>query len=131
MSVTITLEDNLDISRGDMIIRENNLPTESQDVDLMICWMTQQKMQQGKKYLVKHTTRETKCVVKEILYKLDINTLHRIEPTEALELNEIGRVRIRTAQPLFFDKYQDNRATGCLILIDEHTNETVAAGMIR
>ncbi len=131
MSVTMTLEDNLDISRGDMITRENNLPTESQDVDLMVCWMNQQNMQRGKKYTVRHTTRETKCIVKEILYKLDINSLHRIESAEELKLNEIGRIRIRTAQPLLFDKYQDNRATGCLILIDEHTNETVAAGMIR
>lgn len=131
MSVTITLENDLDISRGDMLVRENNLPIESQDIDLMVCWMNQKKLQQGKKYILRHTTKETKCIVTEILYKLDINTLHRIENVEEIGLNEMGRIRIRTAQPLFFDKYKDNRATGCLVLIDEHTNETVAAGMIR
>jgi len=131
MSVTISLEDDFDISRGDMIVRANNLPIESQDIDLMICWMNQKKLEYGKKYILRHTTKETKCIITEILYKLDINTLHRIENVEEIGLNEMGRIRIRTAQPLFFDKYKDNRATGCLVLIDEHTNETVAAGMIR
>ena len=88
-------------------------------------------MQTGKKYIIRHTSKETKCVVKELLYKLDINTLHRKENAKELGLNEIGRIKIRTAKPLFFDRYKDNRATGSLILIDEQTNETVAAGMIR
>jgi len=131
MSVSIQLEDDLDISRGDMLVRENNLPLISKDIDLMICWMNKEKLQIGNKYVVRHTANETKCLVKEILYKLDINTLHRIEDAKTLGLNEIGRVKIRTAKPLFYDKYKDNRATGCMILIDEHTNETVAAGMIR
>ncbi len=131
MSVSIQLEDDLDISRGDMLVRENNLPLISKDIDLMICWMNKEKLQIGNKYIVRHTANETKCLVKEILYKLDINTLHRIEDAKTLGLNEIGRVKIRTAKPLFYDKYKDNRATGCMILIDEHTNETVAAGMIR
>jgi len=131
MSVSILLEDHLDISRGDMLVRENNIPTISQDIDLMICWMNKKKLQIGNKYIVRHTTNETKCLVKEMLYKLDINTLHRIEDAKTLGLNEIGRIKIRTAKPLFYDKYKDNRATGCIILIDEHTNETVAAGMIR
>jgi sulfate adenylyltransferase subunit 1 len=131
MSVLILLEDHLDVSRGDMLVRENNIPTISQDIDLMICWMNKKKLQVGNKYIVRHTTNETKCLVKEILYKLDINTLHRIEDAKTLGLNEIGRIKIRTAKPLFYDKYKDNRATGCMILIDEHTNETVAAGMIR
>jgi len=131
MSITIQLKDDIDISRGDMIVRENNMPKVSQDIDLMLCWMNQKKMKANKKYIIRHTTNETKCIVKELLYKLDINTLHRIKDAEELGLNEIGRVKIRTAKPLFFDEYKDNRATGCLILIDEQTNETVAAGMIR
>jgi len=131
MSVSIRLDDHLDISRGDMLVRENNLPIVSQDIDLMICWMNKKKLQVGNKYIIRHTTNETKCLVKEMLYKLDINTLHRIEDAKSLGLNEIGRIKIRTAKPLFYDKYKDNRATGCMIFIDEHTNETVAAGMIR
>ena len=131
MSVTIQLDDDLDISRGDMLVRENNIPKISQNIDLMVCWMNQKKMQTGKKYIIRHTSKETKCVVKELLYKLDINTLHRKENAKELGLNEIGRIKIKTAKPLFFDRYKDNRATGSLILIDEQTNETVAAGMIR
>lgn len=131
MSVSIQLEDDLDVSRGDMIVRENNLPVISQDIDLMVCWMNKKKLQVGNKYIIRHTTNETKCLVKELLYKLDINTLHRIENTKTLHLNEIGRIKIRTAKPLFYDQYKDNRSTGCMILIDENTNETVAAGMIR
>ncbi len=131
MSVSIQLEDDLDVSRGDMIVRENNLPIISQDIDLMVCWMNKKKLQVGNKYIIRHTTNETKCLVKELLYKLDINTLHRIENTKTLNLNEIGRIKIRTAKPLFYDQYKDNRSTGCMILIDENTNETVAAGMIR
>lgn len=131
MSVTIQLEDDLDVSRGDMLVRENNMPLISKDIDLMICWMNKKKLQIGNKYIIRHTVNETKCMVKEILYKLDINTLHRIEDAKTLGLNEIGRIKIRTAKPLFYDKYKDNRTTGCMILIDEYTNETVAAGMIR
>jgi len=130
MSVTIQLEDDLDISRGDMLVRENNIPKINQDIDLMVCWMNKKTMHTGKKYILRHTTKETKCVVKELLYKLDINTLHRIENAKELGLNEIGRIKIRTAQSLFYDRYKDNRTTGSLILIDEQTNETVAAGMI-
>ena len=131
MSISIQLEDDLDVSRGDMMVRENNLPIISQDIDLMICWMNKKKLQIGNKYIVRHTTNETKCIVKELLYKLDINTLHRIENAKTLGLNEIGRIKIRTAKPLFYDEYKDNRSTGCITFIDENTNETVAAGMIR
>jgi len=131
MSVSIQLEDDLDISRGDMIVRENNIPTIRQDIDLMVCWMNKKKLHPNSKYVVRHTTKETKCIVKEINYKIDINTLHRIQDAKELGLNDIGRIRIRTAQPLYFDSYRKNRATGSLILIDENTNETVAAGMIR
>jgi sulfate adenylyltransferase subunit 1 len=131
MSVVIQLEDDLDISRGDMIVREQNVPTIGQDLDTMVCWMNQKKLHPGTKYIVRHTTKETKCIVKEITYKLDINTLHRIEKASELELNEIGRIKLRTARPLFYDSYRKNRATGSLVLIDELTNETVGAGMIR
>lgn len=131
MSATIQLEDDLDVSRGDMIVRENNVPLINQDIDLMICWMNKNKLQLSKKYIVRHTTNETRCLVKEILYKLDINTLHRIEKAKNLKLNEIGRIKIRTAKPLFYDEYNENRSTGCIILIDPDTNETVGAGMIR
>ena len=126
MSVVIQLEDDLDVSRGDMIVRENNLPIVSKDIDLMVCWMNQKKMQKNGKYILRHTTKETKCIIKELLYKIDINTLHRKENVNELGLNEIGRIKIKTAKPIFYDRYKDNRATGCLILIDEQTNETVA-----
>jgi len=131
MSSVIQLEDDLDVSRGDMIVREQNLPTISQDLDIMVCWMNNKKLRPGKKYAIRHTTKETKAIVKEITYKLDINTLHRIEGATELGLNDIGRIKLRTAQPLFFDSYRKNRATGSLILIDENTNETVGSGMIR
>ena len=131
MSVTVQLENDLDVSRGDMIVRENNIPIIGQDIDMMVCWMNQKKLHAGSKYIIKHTTKTTKCIVKELSYKLNINTLHRIEDVKELGLNDIGRIKIRTAQPLFYDKYQENRATGCVILIDENTNETLAAGMIR
>lgn len=131
MSVVIQLEDDLDVSRGDMIVREQNVPTISQDIDIMVCWMNKKKLHPGTKYVVRHTTKETKCIVKEITYKLDINTLHRIEGAKELGLNEMGRIKLRTAQPLFYDSYRKNRATGSLVLIDELTNETVGAGMIR
>ena len=130
-SVVMQLEDEYDVSRGDMIVREGNTPVVSQDIDMMICWMNKKKLQTGNKYIVRHTTKETKCIVKEIKYKLNINTLHRISGSKELGLNDIGRIMIRTAQPLFFDSYKKNRSTGCLILIDENTNETVGAGMIR
>jgi sulfate adenylyltransferase subunit 1 len=130
MSVTLTLEDEIDISRGDVIAKPNNHPQAEQDVDLMICWMNQRPVKLSGKFLIRHTTREVKGMLKEIQYKLDINTLHRIENPEELMMNDIARVKIRTAQPLFFDSYRKNRITGSLIIIDEGTNETVGAGMI-
>ncbi len=130
MSVTITLEDEIDISRGDMIVRENNQPVTSQDVDLMVCWFNAKPLQLNGKYAVKHTSRDARCVVKDIRYKMDINTLHRIEDDKNIGMNDIGRISIRTTVPLLFDNYRKNRFTGSLILIDEATNETVAAGMI-
>jgi len=130
MSVTMTLEDEIDISRGDIIAKPNNHPQSEQDVDLMICWMNQRTVNLNTKFFLRHTTREVRGVLKEIQYKLDINSLHRIENAEQLLMNEIARVKIRTAQPLFFDSYRKNRITGSVILVDEGTNETVAAGMI-
>jgi len=130
MSVTIRLEDEIDISRGDMLVRENNLPQTGQDFDIMLCWMSEKKLVAGGKYAIKHTTRDARCVVKEIRYKVDIDTLHRLEEDKSIGLNDIARVSIRTTQPFFFDKYRMNRTTGSVILIDEGTNETVGAGMI-
>ncbi|MDP4268066.1 MAG: sulfate adenylyltransferase subunit CysN [Bacteroidota bacterium] len=130
MSVTITLEDQIDISRGDMLVRENNVPTVSHDIDLMICWMNEKKLNLNGKYAIKHTTKEARCIIKDIKYKVDINTLHRIVDYKEIGLNDIARIIIRTTQPLFFDKYKINRTTGSVILIDEATNETLGAGMI-
>lgn len=130
MSVTMTLEDEIDISRGDMIVRENNQPENSQDLDVMLCWMNEKDLQLGGKYALKHTSNDARCVIKEIKYKVDINTLHRLEDEKQIRMNDIGRVSIRTTKPLFFDSYKRNRNTGSLILIDETTNETVGAGMI-
>ena len=130
MSVTIRLEDELDVGRGDMIVRENNVPEVSQDLNLMVCWMTPVKLQPNGKYAIRHTTTEARCIVKEILYKVDVNTLHRIQDDKQVGMNDIARIRVRTTKPFFFDKYQINRFTGSVILIDEGTNETVGAAMI-
>ncbi len=131
MSVTVRLEDEIDISRGDMICRPNNKPQVTQDVDAMICWMDEtSSLQVGRKYSIKHTTRTARTIVKSLNYKLDINSLHRDEDATSLSLNEIGRVRLRTTQPLLCDDYTRNRYTGGFVLIDEGTKRTVAAGMI-
>lgn len=130
MSVTMTLEDNIDISRGDMLVKVHNQPTATQDIELMVCWLNEKKLQPGGKYIVKHTTKEVKCMVKEVLYKIDINTLHKLEGDKTIGLNDIGRIMIRTSSPLFIDSYNKNRFTGSLIIIDEFTNETLGAGMI-
>lgn len=130
MSVTMTLEDEIDISRGDIIAKPNNQPTSEQDIDLMLCWMNNKPVNLNTKFFIRHTTREVRGVLKEIQYKLDINSLARLENVDQLVMNDIARVKIRTAQPLFFDNYRKNRITGSLILVDEGTNETVAAGMI-
>jgi sulfate adenylyltransferase subunit 1 len=130
MSVTMTLENEIDISRGDMIVRENNQPTITQDLDIMVCWMNDKQLQLNGKYVIKHTTNDARCIVKEIVYKVNVNTLHRIEDDKNIGLNEIARVRLRTTKPLFVDRYTRNRTTGSMILIDEGTNETMGAGMI-
>jgi sulfate adenylyltransferase subunit 1 len=130
MSVTITLEDDIDISRGDIIAKPNNQPRIEQNIDLMLCWMNQRPIDLNSKFILRHATHDTRAVLKEIQYKLDISSLQRVEGVEQLAMNDIARVRIRTAQPLTFDSYRKNRITGSLVLIDEGTNETVAAGMI-
>ncbi len=132
LSVAITLEDEIDISRGDMIAKPQNLPHSGQDIDVMLCWFSEKNnLRHRGKYILRHTTKEVKALIKEIKYKVDVNTLHKIEDDLQIGLNEIGRVSLRTSQPLFFDKYRRNRITGSIILIDEFTNETVAAGIIR
>jgi sulfate adenylyltransferase subunit 1 len=131
MSVTITLEDDLDVSRGDMICRPHNRPVTGQDVDAMVCWLDEAgAMAPGAKLGIKQTTRSARALVKDLRYRLDINTLHRDETAPSLTLNEIGRVTLRTTAPLFFDEYRRNRATGSFVLIDETTSHTVGAGMI-
>jgi bifunctional enzyme CysN/CysC len=130
MSVTIRLEDEIDVSRGDMICRPHNQPAIAQDIDAMVCWMADQPLQPGAKLGLKHTTRSVRTLVKELQYRLDVNTLHRDESAGRLGLNEIGRVRLRTTAPVLADEYRRNRTTGGFILIDEATNRTVGAGMI-
>jgi len=131
MAVTIRLADEIDISRGDMICRPHNHPTMSQDVTAMVCWLDDRsRLSSGSKYVIKQTTRTVRALVKDLHYRLDINTLHRHEDAADLSLNEIGRVTLRTTAPLFFDDYRRNRSTGSFILVDEHTNATVAGGMI-
>ncbi len=130
MSVTIRLEDDVDVSRGDMICRPANAPKPSQDIDAMICWMTNEPLRPRQKLAIKHTTRSARALVKDIQYRLDVNTLHRDLETKELGLNEIGRVQLRTTVPLLVDPYVKNRTTGSFILIDEATGVTVGAGMI-
>ena len=130
MSVTVLLEDDLDLSRGDMIVRENNQPEVTQDLDLMVCWFSDRPIQLNGKYCLMHTTNEARCIVKEIQYKLNVNDLHRDLEDKNVVLNDIARIKLRTTKPMFVDSYDKNRITGSVILIDEGTNETVGAGMI-
>lgn len=130
MSVVITLTDELDISRGDMICKPNNQPRVEQEVDMMVCWMNARPLTAGATVLVRHTTCEVRGKAKDIQYLLDINTLQRKEGVDQLRLNDLGRIRIRTSRPLLCDSYRKNRITGSVVLVDENTNETVAGGMI-
>jgi sulfate adenylyltransferase large subunit len=130
MSVTIRLADDVDVSRGDMIARVKNAPTPAQDIDAMVCWMTNAPLKPRQKLAIKHTTRTGRAMVKDIQYRMDVNTLHRDQETKELGLNEIGRVTLRTTVPLLCDPYSKNRTTGSFILIDEATGVTVGAGMI-
>jgi bifunctional enzyme CysN/CysC len=131
MSVTVRLADELDVSRGDLICRPHNQPAVAQDIEAMLCWMDESRpMSVGGRYAIKHTTRAARAVVRQLHYRLDVNTLHRDESADGLRLNEIGRVRLRTTVPLLADEYRRNRTTGGFIVIDETTNRTVGAGMI-
>jgi bifunctional enzyme CysN/CysC len=130
MSVTMTLEDDIDISRGDMLCRPHNQPTVGQDLDVLLAWLATSRMEPGAKYSLKHTTRTVRALVKDLLYRVNINSLHRDETATGLSLNEIGRATLRTTAPLFYDPYRQNRTTGSFILVDESTNSTVGAGTI-
>jgi sulfate adenylyltransferase subunit 1 len=130
MSVTMLLEDDLDLSRGDMIVRENNVPETTQDLEVMVCWFNEKPLQLRGKYAILHTTQEARCIIKEIRYKMDINTLHRNVEDQDIRMNDIARIVVRSTKPLFVDSYRKNRITGSILLVDEATHETVGAGMI-
>ncbi len=130
LSISMELEEDIDVSRGDMIVRVNNQPEVTQDLNMMVCWLNPHPMQIGNKYILRHTSRDVRAIVKEIVYKIDINTMQRLEGEQSFAARDIGRIRLRTTAPIFTDPYRVNRHTGSLILIDETTNETVAAGMI-
>ena len=130
MSVSITLEDDIDVSRGDMIVKTNNKPEPVQEFDAMLCWLNNDMAKPRSKYSILHTSNEQKAMIKEVLYKVDINTYSRIKDDKDLKMNDISRVKIRTTRPLMIDEYRDNRITGSFTLIDDATHETVAAGMI-
>jgi len=129
-AVALTLEDEIDVSRGDMLVRRNNLPHVANEFEAMLCWMDEERLDPQTPYVLKHTTQKVKAYVRDVRYRIDVNTLHR-EEADSFGLNEIGRVTVRTARPIFFDSYQRNRGTGSFILIDPVSNHTVAAGMIR
>ena len=130
LSVTMLLEDPVDISRGDFICRPHNQPHPVRQVEAMVCWMSEQPLTEKRRFVLKHTSRTVRAVVDELRYRVDVNTLHRDESAPELGLNEIGRVHLRTSAPLLVDDYRRNRATGGFILIDEDTNDTVGAGMM-
>ncbi|MGD0985160.1 MAG: GTP-binding protein [Acidimicrobiales bacterium] len=130
-SVVVRLEDDIDISRGDMLCRPNNRPNVGQDVSAMICWMAERPLREGATFAIKHTTRWARARVRSLQYRLDVNALHHDAKAAELELNDIGRIHLRTTAPLFYDEYRDNRETGSFVLVDEQTNATVAAGMLR
>ena len=130
MSVVIQLTDDVDVSRGDMLVRSNNQPDLNQDIEIMMCWLDNKAPHPKSKYIIKHTTSEAKAIIKNIRYKLDVNTLHRNVENLNIGMNDVARVQLRTTKPLLTDAYRKNRTTGSIILIDESTHETVAAGMI-
>jgi sulfate adenylyltransferase subunit 1 len=130
MSVALTLEDEIDISRGDMIVKENDSLNPTQDLEVMVCWLSEKKLELNGKYALKHTTKDVRCIVKDIQYKVDISTLENLTEDKSVGLNDIAKITLRTTAPVFADKYSNNRSTGSLILIDEATHVTVGAGMI-
>jgi bifunctional enzyme CysN/CysC len=130
MSVIIRLADDLDIGRGDLLARPHNQPTVTQDLEATVCWMIDKPLAAGSKYVLKHTTRSVRALVKDVRYRLDVNTIHRDEEATQLGLNEIGRLTLRTTSPVMVDSYRRNRTTGSFILIDEATDTTAGAGMV-
>lgn len=130
MSVSITLEDDIDVSRGDMIVKSNNKPVTSQDIEVMLCWLHNDSAKPRTKYTIKHTSNDQKAMIKEVVYKYNVNSLERINDDKELNMNDICKVKIRTTKPLMIDPYRENRTTGSIILVDDATNETVAAGMV-
>ena len=130
MSVSMTLEDNIDISRGDMIVKKNNVPEATQDLDVMLCWLNNESARPSAKYKILQTSNEQKAIIKEVVYKINVNNLERDEEDKSLTMNDICRVKIRTTKPLMVDPYRVNRTSGSIILVDDATHETVAAGMI-
>lgn len=130
MSISVQLEDDIDISRGDMIVRKKNRPEKVQEFDAMMCWLGNDTYQDRTKFLIRHTTNEQTAMIKEVTYKVDVNTLDRMPEDKSMGMNDICRVKIKTAAPIMIDEYRDNRSTGSFILINPNTNETVAAGMI-
>jgi bifunctional enzyme CysN/CysC len=130
MSVALRLEDDIDVSRGDLIARSGNRPTEARDVEAMVCWMSEEPLREGARLQLKHTSRWTEATVESIRYRIDVETLHRDQTATALELNDIARLHLRASTPIHVDDYQRNRATGSFVLVDETTNDTIGAGMI-
>ena len=131
-SVTILLEDEIDVSRGDMLVKPNNQPNISQDLDARICWFSgTKKLSQGTKCLFRQTTKEVQVIVSSVNYKVDVNSLRKNEEDLEFSMNDVGRVKLRVSQPIFYDTYRRNRNTGSFILVDPFTNETLAAGMLR
>jgi sulfate adenylyltransferase subunit 1 len=131
-SVTILLEDEIDVSRGDMLVKPNNQPSSSQDLEARICWFSStKKLRSGTKCLFRHTTQEVQALVSDIRYKVDVNTLRKKEDDTEFGMNDIGRISLRTSSPIFYDSYRRNRNTGSFILVDPFSNETLAAGMLR
>ena len=130
MSISMTLEDDIDVSRGNMIVRKNNQPEMEQEFDVMLCWLANEAAKPRAKYTIVHTSHEERAIIKEVVYKMDINTFERDKTDQDLAMNDIARVKIRTTRRMMLDTYRENRNTGSIILIDENTNETVAAGMV-
>lgn len=129
-SVALSLADDIDISRGDMIVGAENIPSTGQEIELMVCWLSETPMVLGGKYTIRHTTAELRCVIRDVQYKMNINTLEQITDDKSVSLNEIARIAIKTTKPIFYDSYKANRITGSISIIDEATNNTVGAGMI-
>jgi sulfate adenylyltransferase subunit 1 len=130
MSVVLHLDDELDIQRGDIIVKEDNHLTVSRDIEAVVCWMDTKPLEKGNKYLLQHNSRIVKCIVKDVIHKIDVNNLEEIINADVINLNDICKVRISTAIPLSYDEYKKNKANGNFILIDEHSNTTAGAGMI-